>query len=273
MAKTDIWMPLFIGDYLADTSRLTTEQHGAYLLLIMDYWRNGPPPDDDSVLQNITKMREQEWQKSKQIVMKFFDLVDGKYTHSRIDKELSDAAKAKDKAEAKAKKAAESRWSKEAIKHDVSNTSSNAPSIPTSNAQAMHKECPSPSPLPIKSKADAVATRLPTDWNPSQKDIEFCLKERPDLNPLTVAARFVDHWIAQPGVKGRKTDWSATWRNWVRNERQQSPPQKQTVHEKRTATAQAMFGDLANGNDNGRIIDVSPDDVTESHRQALPSNG
>jgi hypothetical protein len=33
------------------------------------------------------------------------------------------------------------------------------------------------------------------------------------------AERFRDYWIAQPGVKGRKADWSATWRNWVRNEK------------------------------------------------------
>lgn len=70
-----------------------------------------------------------------------------------------------------------------------------------------------------KSKASALATRLPADWEPSEKEIEFCKKERPELNPLIVAARFKDHWIAEGGAKGRKADWTATWRNWVRNER------------------------------------------------------
>jgi hypothetical protein len=71
-----------------------------------------------------------------------------------------------------------------------------------------------------KSKAEAApASRLPADWMPSLDDARFCEAERPDLSIDATAARFRDYWIAQPGAKGRKTDWSATWRNWVRNEK------------------------------------------------------
>ena len=66
---------------------------------------------------------------------------------------------------------------------------------------------------------DAIATRLPADWQPDEVAIAFCKAERPDLQPECVSDRFRDYWLAQPGVKGRKTDWNATWRNWVRAER------------------------------------------------------
>lgn len=54
---------------------------------------------------------------------------------------------------------------------------------------------------------------LPEDWR------AFCQSERPDLQPEATFAKFADYWRAQPGAKGRKLDWLATWRNWVREER------------------------------------------------------
>lgn len=64
-------------------------------------------------------------------------------------------------------------------------------------------------------------TRLPTDWKISDEQKQFCLKERPDLDPMKVAESFKDYWISAAGAKGVKKDWDATWRNWVRAEKKQ----------------------------------------------------
>lgn len=70
-----------------------------------------------------------------------------------------------------------------------------------------------------KEPIDARASRLPESWIPDADDVEFCVAERPDLDVSSVADQFRDYWVAQPGAKGRKLDWRATWRNWVRNQK------------------------------------------------------
>lgn len=78
----------------------------------------------------------------------------------------------------------------------------------------------SPAALPAAAKSkQANGTRLPDDWELPNEWAEWAKAERPDLNPADVAAVFADHWRAKPGKDGRKTDWLATWRNWVRKER------------------------------------------------------
>lgn len=145
MSKTDIWMPLYIADYLADTTRLTTEQHGAYLLLIMDYWRNGPLPDDDGALSNITRLSGAAWKKNRASIAKLFHIESGEWHHKRIDKELEEAAANARRYAERAKKAAGKRWGKQFL----DDATSNATSIPN----AMLDQCTSPSPSPSPSNS------------------------------------------------------------------------------------------------------------------------
>ncbi len=80
------WMPLYVGDYLGDTGHLTTTQHGAYLLLMMHYWRKGELPDDDKQLSKITKLPLKVWIEQRETLQAFFQ--DG-WHHKRIDAEIN----------------------------------------------------------------------------------------------------------------------------------------------------------------------------------------
>ena len=137
--EASAWMPFYIGDYLGDTQRLTTEQHGAYLLLILDYWRNGPAPDDDAVLQQITKLDSKGWKRCRPAISRLFQTVDGEWRHKRIDAELVKAKANADRRSEKASKAAQARWG-----DSPKDAKSNAPSMP----QALLGECPPQSPSP-----------------------------------------------------------------------------------------------------------------------------
>jgi uncharacterized protein YdaU (DUF1376 family) len=80
------WMPLYVGDYLGDTGHLTTTQHGAYLLLMMHYWRKGELPDDDRQLSKIAKLSLKTWCDYRATLQDFFH--EG-WKHKRIDAELT----------------------------------------------------------------------------------------------------------------------------------------------------------------------------------------
>jgi uncharacterized protein YdaU (DUF1376 family) len=81
-------MPLYVGDYLAKTRSLTTLQHGAYMLLIMEYWVKGGLPTDDKKLQRICGLTSRQWQSNSQAIASFFN---SDWKHDRIELELEKA--------------------------------------------------------------------------------------------------------------------------------------------------------------------------------------
>lgn len=113
--KPDTWMPLNIGDYLANTTKLTRDQHGAYLLLLMAYWiEGGPLLDDDEELAAITKSTPKEWRKLRPKMEQFFTISDGRWTQRRAEEELEKARKFVSAKSDAGKKGAQKKWQREA---------------------------------------------------------------------------------------------------------------------------------------------------------------
>jgi uncharacterized protein YdaU (DUF1376 family) len=109
--KVDIWMPLYVGDYLADTMHLTTEQHGAYLLILMAYWKNRGPVEA-SRLPAICHLTPDAFSMHQALLAEFFDTwsMPGKWVHKRLDKEIKKASENKERRTERAKKGAAGRW-------------------------------------------------------------------------------------------------------------------------------------------------------------------
>lgn len=83
------WMPLNVENYMADTIHLSAAEHGAYMLLIMRYWKDGGLPDDERMVQRYSRLTVEQWTESRDVLAAFFD--DG-WKHKRIDAELEKAA-------------------------------------------------------------------------------------------------------------------------------------------------------------------------------------
>jgi len=108
-------MPLYVGDYLADTQHLTISQSGAYLHLIMAYWSKGKAlPDDDGYLSAICRMTKEQWRQARPIVEEFFDRESNQnlWVHQRIEEELGKAVDKRVKRAELGKKGAAVRWQK-----------------------------------------------------------------------------------------------------------------------------------------------------------------
>jgi len=95
-------------------------------------------------------------------------------------------------------------------------------------------------PVALAEKREARGHRLPDGWHPPPG-----IAEAEGLAPDEAqreADKFRDYWRAQPGVKGRKTDWDATWRNWIRRAADDRKP-KQRAASGGVVSAFATAGD------------------------------
>lgn len=75
------------------------------------------------------------------------------------------------------------------------------------------KELGAPAP---KSERSPTGSRLPSDWKPDAELTLWTARNVPGVNVGIEAEKFRDYWHGKAGKDGRKADWPATWRNWIR---------------------------------------------------------
>lgn len=194
-----------IGDYLSHTRHLDLLEDLAYRrLLDLYYLHERPLNSDATTVAKQIGMRD-EAATVRDVLNEFFEHTEEGYVSSRIEKEIAHFRSKIEQASRAGKASAERRSN--ARSTDVQ---------PTNNQEPITKN-------QKPKKEQQRGTRLPAKVENIQEWIDFCNQERPELYASKVYAEFRDYWIAQPGQKGVKLDWDATWRNWVR--RQSAPKQ------------------------------------------------
>lgn len=193
-------MPFYVGDYLSDTMALTTTEHGAYLLLIMAYWKNsGPLPDDDTRLAATAKLSQSDWSAIRRNIASFFQIGGGVWQHKRIDAELERAqnlAKAKSRAGLAGNLA---RWG---------TSQPDRSRIAAGSQRVSQNDPPSPSPSQVQKEEGKAASPPRTHLGQKQgtyEEVEFWnshpkLKKVQSVSPNRVASlrarRKDEFWVA-----------------------------------------------------------------------------
>lgn len=102
------YMQFYVADYLADTAHLTTEEHGAYLLLMFNYWQTGKKIPKDR-LRKIARVSSERWPDVERALSEFFRDAGDFWRHERIEADLDLVREAQEQRVRAGKASAEAR--------------------------------------------------------------------------------------------------------------------------------------------------------------------
>lgn len=214
-----------IGDYHKKAGRLSILEHGAYTLLLDSCYDRERFPTRDEAIEWCWAKTADEIAAIDFVLSRFFTIIDGVYVQSRIADEVGAYQKNCSTNKDIAIKREEKRRTK---KHEPCTVAHEPP--PNQEPRTTNQEPETSNQLVIAAqgctavaiapatKSKTTGSRLDTNWQLPRQLGEWALGEGLTEQQIRLEAdKFRDHWIAQAGAKGRKADWPATWRNWIRN--------------------------------------------------------
>jgi uncharacterized protein YdaU (DUF1376 family) len=212
-----------IGEYHKKAGKLNMLQHGAYTLLMDACYDREKFPTLDEAIDWCWASSSDEIAAVEFVLRKFFTLIDGVYVQNRISEEI-------EQYHDKALINKEIALNREQAKRDRKARTVHE-SITTEHEAAPKQETITIKQETINNLKELVpqqaatqkkrATRLPDDWKPDREYWDAAALINKSITQewfVSTAHKFKDYWIAKSGKDATKTDWLATWRNWVRRD-------------------------------------------------------
>ena len=211
-----------IGDYLTATAHLSLIEHGAYRRMLDLYYSTEKPlPLDRNAVYRLTMARAKEERAAvDSVLIEFFKEQPDGWHQARCDAEIVLCEKNR----GNGKKGGRPRKNNnpDETQTEPRNNPDETQTEPNDKAPTTHYPLPIKPPLSPPSEKPEVGarrngTRLPDDWMPDSVSFDFAKSLGITGEGLFAEIdKFRDYWVAQPGQRGRKADWVATFRNWVR---------------------------------------------------------
>lgn len=238
-------------EWIAGTRELTLDERGAYWdVCALMYSRGGPIADDEAWIAKALTCHVRTWRtiRTRLIAKGKLQAVDGMLFNGRTIREIERAeSRLRNSREAAESSARERRLRAEERSTERREEPDNEPDLRNFNgiaeagASESNRAITNHQPSTTNqeditqaesvergalaegsppAKRDAKGERLPEGWRPEDDLRQWTISSIRDASSGVSAGheleRFRDYWRAQPGAKGRKTDWPATWRNWIR---------------------------------------------------------
>ena len=216
------FIKLYIGDYLRDTGTLTVSEHGAYVLMLLHHYATEQPLPTGRDLHRLLRAESKADRDAiDRVSAKFWTATESGLTNGRAGREMERAEHQREVNRTVGKLGGRpKRTETESVSQSLTESQ---PNRNPNHSQTPEKEIHPPAtqaPPGGKPRGE----RLPAGWEPGADGMAFAAGQgMQNGRAAAELAKFRDYWTAQPGAKGRKADWPATWRNWVRKACEAAP--------------------------------------------------
>lgn len=149
--RVDVYMPLYVRDFLTSTFGWTAEERGHYLTLLMLAWDRGGLPAELEQIERLSPGITSAW---PLLADKFPVDGDGMRRNARLEKHRTKCVGLKEKRVNAAKRAA-------AARSAAASAGANAEQSLSNRVALLNHPTPTPTPTPTSSKEEELHTRTP----------------------------------------------------------------------------------------------------------------
>ena len=241
------YMQLYIADYLADTMHLSTEEHGAYLLLMFNYWQTGRAIPKNR-LAKIARLSNDRWSAVEPSLKEFFNDNGIEWVHERIERDLEAVRSSVSQKSAAGKASARARKAKKPTEQERGAndrpTGVDNPSEQNANGNSTNKDPDIDTDLKEREREERAPEEIQggenpqdvfepplgkfpitTSWKPAPAFERraalwgIVLGEAPGYTPEELQ-QFRDYWSVEGRVKHHQ-QWEQTFAQSLRSQREQ----------------------------------------------------